>query len=393
MQRVLFYLPVVTPWWFDNIVVHLIRALGETTEVHVMVPRLWRNTGLGFEQLQGGAAMPGVTWHVLDSDDHPSLRTSPSDPESLVALARSIDPAYVFCRSADIATPAAFPGKLCYLMEAGAPPFSMRAGWIILQRDYWQHGAIPALSDDDAKAIGDLTAKSWTRTRTRTEQMREFKLPRAKALQKMGLPADRKIVALPLEYEHAEAFTAFHNRFERNLDLLGHLAERLDDDFILAVTDHPLNYKYVDNSEIYEAIAALGKRAHLVPNPNAYYYPTDLLIKHCDGLIVQNTKAIYSGAFFGKPTLRLSNRPSAGWLGVHDDLDAFKAAVRSGKSGPSRDETRRWFGYHLSHEINDPATISGAEILDRIDRPFSRDRLDAGIKRYEAYMRELDLAA
>ena len=58
MQRVLFYLPVVTPWWFDNIVVHLIRALGETTEVHVMVPRLWRNTGLGFEQLQGGAAMP-----------------------------------------------------------------------------------------------------------------------------------------------------------------------------------------------------------------------------------------------------------------------------------------------------------------------------------------------
>ena len=25
-MKILFYLPVVTPWWFDNIVVHLIRA-------------------------------------------------------------------------------------------------------------------------------------------------------------------------------------------------------------------------------------------------------------------------------------------------------------------------------------------------------------------------------
>lgn len=393
MQRALFYLPVMTPWWFDNIVVHLIRALSTSTEVHVMVPRLWRNTGLGAEQLQRCAAMPGVYWHVLDKADHLSLRTSPTDPESVIALARAIDPAYVFCRSADIATPASFPGKVSYLMEAGAPPFSVRAGWIILQREFWRHGSIPELSAEDAKLIDTLTAQSWGRTRARTEQKREFKLPRLKALQKMGLPTDRRIVALPLEYEHAEAFTAFHNRFERNLDLLGHLAERLDDDFVLAVTDHPLNYKYVDNSKVHEAIAALAGRAHLVPNPNAYYYPTDLLIKHCDGLIVQNTKAIYSGAFFGKPTLRLSNRPTAEWLNVHDELESFKAAVRSGTGGPSRDETRRWFGYHLSHEIIDPATISGDDILDRIDRPFSRDRLAAGVQRYEAYMRELDLAA
>jgi hypothetical protein len=393
MERVLFYLPVVTPWWFDNIVVHLIRALSHCAEVHVMVPRLWRNTGLGPEQLRRGASIPGVHWHILDKGDHLSLRTSPADPDSVVEIARSIDPGYVFCRSADITTPAAFPGKICYLMEAGAPPFSVRAGWIILQREFWGHGIIPDLSAEDAKMIDDLAAKSWGQTRNRTEQRREFRLPRIKALQRMGLPTDRRIIALPLEYEHEEAFFSFHNKFERNLDLIHHLAERMEDDFVLAMTDHPLNYKYVDNSKVYQAIAALGKRAHLVPNPNAYYYPTDLLIKHCDGLIVQNTKAIYSGAFFGKPTLRLSHRPSGGWLGVHEDLESFKAAVRSGQDGPSRDDARRWFGFHLTHEIIEAAAISGAEILDRIDRPFSRDRLTDGIERYEAYMRELALAA
>lgn len=393
MERVVFYLPTVTPWWFDNIVGHLIRALSACAEVHVIVPPLWRNTGIGPDQLRPFASFPDVQWHIADDDDHPSLRTAPADPDAVVALVRAIDPSHVFCRSADIATPSRFPGKIRHLMEAGAPPLSTAAGWIILQPDFWHHGAIADLTDEDREAIEQAFQHVWKRMRNRAANKMAFRLPRSKALANMGLPEDRKIIALPLEYEHKEAFTAFHNRFERNVELIHHLAEQLDEAFVLALTDHPLNYKYVDNSQLYAAIAALGDRVRLVPNPEAYYFPTDLLIKHCDGLIVQNTKALYSGAFFGKPILRLSNRPSAEWLGVHEDLGSFKAAVRSGAAGAAEDRARLWFGYHVLHEIVDPAALSGAEILDRVDRPFSRDRLAAGLERIESHQRQLSLAA
>jgi hypothetical protein len=148
----------------------------------------------------------------------------------------------------------------------------------------------------------------------------------------------------------------------------------------------------VDNSRLYEAIAALGSQVHLVPSSMDGHVPTDLLVKHCDGLVVQNTKVIYSGAFFGKPTLRLSHRPSAAWLGVHEDVGSFEAAILGGE-GPVEDRTRLWFGCHVLHDIIDPATVSAAEILDRVDRPFSRDRLAEGLDRIDAHHRQMDLAA
>lgn len=393
MERVLFYLPVVTPWWFDSIVAHMIGALAAEAEVHVLVPPLWRNTGIGPEQLANCTSLADVRWHIADGDGHPSLRTAPEDPDEIVAFVQDIDPTHVLCRSADITTPSRFPGKMRYLMEPGAPPLFTYARGIILQSEFSHHGAMPDLTADDRRAIDEAFAGTWQQMCERTRSRPESRLSRAEALQLMGLPTDRKILAVPLEYEHQEAFTSIHNRFGRNLDLIQHLAERLDNDFVLAITDHPLNIKHVDNSELYEAIAALGPRAHLVPNPDAEYFPTELLIRHCDGLIVQNTKAIYSGAFFGKPTLRLCNRPSAAWLGVLDDLDALQSAIMSGHQGPAEADVRLWFGFHALHEIFSPVTITGREILDRMDRPFSRDRLAIGIERMGDYERQLDMAA
>lgn len=393
MQRVLFYLPVVTPWWFDNIVVHMIRALSAVAEVHVLVPPLWRNTGIGPEQLNGAASIHGVHWHIADEGDHRSLRTAPADADGLLERVRSIDPAYVFCRSTDITTPSQFPGTVRHLMEAGVPPLSTRAGWVTLPRDYWHHGAMPDLADDDRRTIEETFAPVWKRLRHVTEQADEFRLVRAKALQRMGLPEGRKIIALPLEYDHQEAFTAVHHRFERNLDLIRYAAEHAESDWVIAVSDHPLNYKHVDNSAVYDEISALGDRVRLVPNPRQDGRLTALLTKHCDGLIVQNSKAIYSGALFEKPILRLSNRPTADWLGAHEELEAFKAAVARGATAGARERFRFWLGYHTLHEIIDPPTISGAEILDRIERPFSRERLAAGLQRYNAHQRKLALAA
>jgi hypothetical protein len=392
MARVLFYLPTVTPWWFDNIVRPLIFACAASAEVHIIVAPLWRNTGVGPEQLLPFESAQDVHWHIADGDDHPSLRTFPADPDSVVELVRSIDPDYVLCRSADIATPARFPGRVRHLVEAGAPPVPTETTWIVLQSDFWHHGAIPDLAGEDRQAIAEAFRATWQRMRDSAARQGS-RLPRSTALRQMGLPDDRKIIALPLEYEHPETFTAFHNRFDRNLDLIHHVLGQLDDEFVLALSDHPLNCKHVDNSLLYETIAALGDRVRLLPNPAASCSPTDLIVEHCDGLIVQNTKAIYSGAFFGKPILRLSNRPSAEWLGVHHDLDSFQAAVRSGKAGAGEESALLGFGYHVLHEIVDPAAISAAEIFDRIDRPFSDDRLAAGLNRIELHQRQLDLAA
>lgn len=393
MKRVLFYLPVVTPWWFDNKVSCMIRSLVAEAEVHVLVPPLWSNTGIGPEQLRNCASLTEVRWHIADGDGHPSWRTSPEDPDEIVEFVQAINPDYVLCRSADIATPSRFPGKMRYLMEPGAPPLFTYAPGITLQADFSLHGAMPDLSDDDREAIDTAFADIWHQMRARVDNHWEARRPRAEVLQNLGLPQDRKILAVPLEYEHEEAFNSIHHRFERNLDLIHHLAERLDDDFVLAITDHPLNYQHVDNSELYEAIAALGPRVHLVPNPDAEYFPTELLIRHCDGLIVQNTKAIYSGAYFGKPTLRLSKRPSAEWLRILDDLETLQAAAASGHQGPTEDELRLWFGFHMLHEIVSPIAITGRDILDRLDRPFSSDRLATGLERADAYQRQLDMAA
>lgn len=393
MARVLFYLPVVTPWWFDNMISPLIGTLATNSEVHIVVPPLWRNTGVGPAQVEGCSSIPGLKWHIVNDPKHRSLRTHPADPDGVVEFVQSIAPDYVFCRSADITTPSRFPGKIVHLLESGASPFVSPPGGIILQRDFWHHGAMPVLSDEDRRVLDAAFAKTWKQMQNRFESKSPFRLPRHRALEQMGLPKDRKVIALPLEYEHEEAFTSFHNRFERNLDLIDQVVEALDDEFVLAIADHPLNYKHVDNHRVYSAIKALGSRAQLVPNPDARYWPTTLLIKNCDGLVVQNTKALYAGAFFGKPTLRLSHRPTADWIGAHGEIAPFLSAAKAGRGGASVEQARLWFAFHIMHEVIAPAKISAEEILDRMDRPFSRDRLQSGLERFETHQSEVDWAA
>ena len=46
-MKVLFYLPVVTPFWFENMVEPLIRRMASSAEVHILAPKFWRNTGIG----------------------------------------------------------------------------------------------------------------------------------------------------------------------------------------------------------------------------------------------------------------------------------------------------------------------------------------------------------
>ncbi|MEM9311236.1 MAG: hypothetical protein AAGA34_07290 [Pseudomonadota bacterium] len=51
-MRILFYLPVITPWWFAKIVKPLIATLAADNEIHVLAPPPWRNTGIGPDEIK-----------------------------------------------------------------------------------------------------------------------------------------------------------------------------------------------------------------------------------------------------------------------------------------------------------------------------------------------------
>ena len=152
--RTVFYLPVVTPWWFTHIVIRLIRVMARDHEVHVLVPPLWRNTGIGPEQIDLIAELPHVFWHVLDGPDHTNLRGDAAQPDDLFALIDHINPDVTLCRSADIVSPQRFPGTVRYIMEAAAPPFVTQSQCIWLAPTLQPVSFLPASGDHAAMTSG-----------------------------------------------------------------------------------------------------------------------------------------------------------------------------------------------------------------------------------------------
>lgn len=387
-MRILFYLPVVTPWWFDNIIIPMIRTLNEVAEIHVLVPPVWRNTGVTRSQLVACKHLDAVQWHIVDDQDHWTLRTVPADPEGLIDFVRHLAPDYVLCRSADRETPIAFPGQIRFLMEAGAPPLPGIDTTFMIQHDLLHSGQMPVLSVAELDRINEEFRPAWDRAQHRVDHLPPFNLTRTEALEALGLPANRKIVALALEYANEENFFEIHHGYPDALDLVAALASRLSDDMVLAVTEHPLNHLYADNSALYEAIEKLGDCVRLVESEFPGSLTTDLLAKHCDGLIVQNSKSIFTAAFFSKPILRLSTRPTAPWLRAYTDIDVYIDAVRNDVAvRPAEEDARTWFGFQLMHEVVYPDSSPAHELLDRLENPFSVDRLQSGLTRFEALER------
>lgn len=385
-MRILFYLPVVTPLWFEEVILPLVRTLRAHAEVHVLVPLLWRNTGIGAAQLAECAGLGDVHWHVVDGAGHESLRTAPDDPEGLIAFVRSIAPDYVLCRSAETDTAAAFPGTVRYLMEAGAPPLAMDPWALALHEGIFDFGAMPELDADAGEQVEAAFASRWEEACDRHAHSWPYSLSRSDALALMGLPEDRRIVAVPLEYEHEENFYPIQHRFARNLDLVAHLAAWLPPDFVLALTNHPLNRLHGADAELRGMVEGYGGRVRLVELAEAGAASTNLLVKHCDGMVVQNSKCFAAGAFFGRPMLRMSRRRSAAWLRMHDDLDAFVRALRDGSAvAPDADATRRWFAWRVAGEAFGAKTVGAAEFIERLHAPASPARWEGGLARYDQH--------
>lgn len=384
--KILFYLPVITPWWFDNIVEPLIRCLAGENEVHVLAPSSWSGTGIGPRELVACADMPQLRWHIVDGDSHPSMRTVPADRTGIVDFVRALAPDYVLCRSADCETPKAFPGVVRHMMEGGASPLAIPNDWIVLQEQPFDHGLMPELGSDGRSELERLIAPLWEPLLRLTQPSRQM---RKSFRQWAGIPADRPVLALPLEYEHEENFFTMHRvGASPNHRLIAELADTIDDSFFLAITNHPLNELHVDNSALKAEIASRGSRMRMLPGSGPEgENTTTLLARDADGLLVGDSKVYSMAAFFGTPMLRRSQFKTGEWLRAYTDLESFLPAVAEGKALASdRDDARSWFAFHIANNLLDPKDpdLTPAGLLARMDRPVDPARWNRSFEHFRA---------
>lgn len=395
-MRVLFYLPVVTDWWFNDFVKPLIRLAAAEAEVHIVVPVAWRMTGVSPAQLQACSDLPDIRWHILDGEDHRSYRTSPAAADDLVAFVRQIDPDYVFCRSVDNVTPEQFPGKVRYLMEADYPPlFPERARHserIQLQGPgLMDHGVMPPLEAKQRAWLHDYAAPLWTEFLARQDS---YAGDRESYLAQAGLPLDRKIIALPFDYESPENFFGIvHSLHNRNDLFLDTLLEQLGENSVLAVTTHPTQPQtYTDAAR--GLLARYPGKVFHVAAPGRGPQPTRWLTQYCDAMIVRDSKSVINCGFFGKSFLRLSRFRTGEWMNAYSDAAEFFRDVEAGVArAPSLADALTWFAFHHANNAFAPggASFTLADLLDRADRPVDPGRWQANLERHRAEFRNWSL--
>lgn len=392
-MRILFYLPVITDRHFEGVVLPLIRLLYRVGEVHVAGPPQWEMTGLTEKQLLHCADMPLIQWHILDGEDHPSLRTAPSDPDELVDYVAAIAPDRTLCRSADTTTPMRFPGRTRFMMEPVIPPFRLaegiHGGTILDGPRLYDQGFTPALDEAQQARLDTLFTPVWTAMKARFAAW-DGEAARRAWLAQAGLPQDKRIIGLPLDVEAANNFfIAVHSAASSNIALIEQIAAHLDEDEILAVTRHPLNLHgdpLVDRSvaPIEPVIARLGGKVRIVDAPGPAGNATASLMQHCDGAIICDSKSFGHAAFFGKPLLRISRHGSAPWMKAQFAMQNFLGALRTGTASRCAEaDARAFFAFHYANNVFaawDPA-LTPEELLERMARDIVPDRWAEGIAR------------
>jgi hypothetical protein len=365
--KILFYLPAVTPWWLDNIVGPMLRVLSgdrARVELHVVAAKLWRNTGVTLESYLGLADLSDIRWHIVEHEAE-AFRFAGAQVPGLAETIAAIDPDLTLARSADLALAQWMPGTVRYIMEGAAPPFDTDPRWIVLDEVPFRHGHIPDAATDLADACAAQLAPAWAAAERRLG---------APTRESLGLPADRPIVAVPLNYEHDENLFLTHAAAPRGVDLVARLLAALPDEIVLAVSDHPLNRLHVDRSEIDALVGRHAHRARLFPTPG----DTNMLAQISDAMVIDLSKSWAIAAFFGTPMLDLGTRAHADWLHAVPGVAALADTLAGGeRAAPAQADARRWFGWHLGGRIADAAALPLERLLRCVaDRPTEGDAMD-----------------
>ncbi len=389
-MRILFYLPVVTPWWFANIIVPLVRACAQTHELHVMAPPTWRGTGIGRGDAAHIETLPHVHWHLLDGPDHPRLRVDASGESDLIDFVDKLAPDLTLCRSADTVTPALFPGEVRYIMEGGAPPFCMPAEGVTLKHTLFDHGFLPPMNPETARALDAIGERIWS---SKIAHLKALVLPsREEFLTMAGIEdGSHPLIGLPLEYEHPECFFTQHHAFPNNADMIRAVAEAIGDRATLLVTHHPLSELHGDVSEANAVIAGSNGKVRLL-RPDAFAssqanIATQAMAAHCDAMIVGNSKSWTICAALETAVLRLSSARSADWVSPYSNLTSLLSDVANGRAlPPDQTSAKRWLAHHICNCVFDPLdpALSADDITRRAAMPVDPTRWDAALARYHA---------
>lgn len=385
MTRILFYLPNITPWWFDHMVAPLIRALAGETDVHVMVPPLWRSTGITGDQLAPFMDGPDIQWHILDEIDPLTLRTAGSRDAALGARIHAIEADITICRCADPDVVDAFPGTVRYIMEGASHPIANGGCPVTFPTQLFEHGAMPTLSEADATALDEGFAGIWAyfEAEVRHRDVPSWRLA-------AGISPDRPVVAVPLEYDFEDSFTAGHQHYATNIDLIDEAAAEFGEDVFLAFTNHPLNDLYGDTAGVEARIAALGDRAAMIRSSFADIRATELVARDCDGAVVDLTKSYLAYAYFGVPFVRPTRLPTADWLNAARDVGGFAAALKAGTATPApADATRLWFAHHIADAALDVSNrrLTADWVLDHLRQPLNPSRWAANLDQFARQLR------
>lgn len=375
-MRVLFYLPVVTPWWFERIILPLIEKLSADHEVHILAPIFWQGTGFGQDQYDLCEHLPHIKWHIVTDRDHRSMRTDAVQRAQIIEFVRALAPEFVLCRSADLEITKAFPGVVRHITEGGADPLLLPVGAVHLNGAPFDHGLMPPLIDEQRAMLSALIEPYWS---TLAATPLDDAVAREAFRNWAGLPSDRPTLFLPLEYEHKENFFIQHRvGTAPNARLVEEMIEEIDGRAVLALTNHPLNELYVDNSALEKVVEANPQAVRLLPGeaPDGSR-TTPQMMRIADGVLLGNSKCYSLAGLCGTPILRRSHFRTGEWLNASSDLDAFVTDIREGRASPPDKETARiWFAFHVANNLVWPVapSLTGTGILERMVTPIDSVR-------------------
>jgi hypothetical protein len=360
-MKILFYLPIVTPWWFENLIAPMLRALNGEAELHVMVAPLWRDTGLDIAHIEPLADLTAIKWHIVVPDDPLQFRVDGAAVDGVSALLAAIDPDLTLARCGDASALADCPGIVRYITEPGANPYHAPHRWFVLGDRPFQHGAMP----DHLAAAADHAAMLIEPTR-QAIMSAYGGADRNASRARLGLPVDRPILAVPLQYEHIENFFGAGSPLQNGPRFLAELLAGLDEQIMLAVTDHPLNIRHLSRGTLKEMVAKFPGRIRIFPVIEGIGSPSSLTIHAADAVLIDRSKSLALAAFFGTPIVNVGDLPIAEWMNAAalTDVTAQRIANR-GLPGPDPVMARRWFGWHFGMRLVDSNNASLEKLMNR----------------------------
>ena len=356
-MRLFFYLPVITPWWFDAIIAPMLIRLDAdpgVAEIHVMVAPLWRNTGVEGQQLEPLIALGKLHWHIVDEGDPALFRLNAAAIPGLIETVAGIAPDLTLARSSDFTTPAMFPGTVRYIMEGAAAPFVTNPAWVVLEEQPFSYGFVPEECDLPPE-LAERVDALWHAA--------------AGSIAGPSVSPSRPTLAVPLPYEHEENLFLQHAAHGEGVTLLRSLLDRLPQDWRIEISDHPLNRLHVDRSALDAFVAQVPDRLSEVR------VDTPAMVAQASAVFTDLSKTWTLAAFAGKPVLHAGQWAMAPWLRAARDMDELAA--------PDRDGARRWFGWHLAARLLRPDAVDLDLLLRHVGERQNFEDMDANLDALE----------